>query len=61
MPTETWAFFGAEAFETFSTTRLNFAGFFQNLLFFTDTDKRKVFQVRLDSTGSKTLKETDYR
>jgi hypothetical protein len=33
----------------------------QNLLFFTDTDKRKVFQVRLDSTGSKTLKETDYR
>ena len=33
----------------------------RRLLFFTDTNKRKVYQLRLDSTGTKTLSRRDYR
>jgi low density lipoprotein-related protein 2 len=35
--------------------------FKRRLLFFTDTDKRKVYQLRLDSTGTKTISKRDYR
>lgn len=33
----------------------------RRLLFFTDTDKRKVYQLRLDETGTKPINKRDYR
>jgi low density lipoprotein-related protein 2 len=34
--------------------------FKRKLLFFTDTNKRKVYQLRLDETGTKTISKRDY-
>ena len=33
----------------------------KNLLFFTDTDKRKVYQVHLNERGSRSVTGRDYR
>ena len=33
----------------------------RKLLFFTDTEKRKVYQMQLDETGTKAINKRDYR